>query len=52
MPWPTLERPKCDGPIFLSQFTTLPASLCRALNLERSDCVGVLTQSVLGATIL
>lgn len=52
MPWPTLERPKCDGRIFLSQFTTLPASLCMALNLERGDFVGVLIQAVLGASIL
>lgn len=52
MPWPTLERPKCDGRDFLSQFTTSPASLYMALNLERGDFVSVLIQAVLGASIL
>lgn len=48
MPWPTSERPKSDGRISLSQFTTLSASLCMALNLERGDFGGVLIQAVLG----
>lgn len=52
MPWPTLERPKCDGRIFLSEFTSLPASLCLVLNLERGESVGVIIQAVLGASIL
>lgn len=37
MPWPTLERPKYDGRIFLPSLP-LSASLCQVLNLERRLC--------------